>query len=82
VHADADYDADSDADECEVDECEAVALMQWHPVKSMPKLLRLLRCRHWLLPWQPEPQQSNHCNEQVILVVKIQTLKLRRVLPH
>ncbi|MEE4247905.1 MAG: hypothetical protein V2I33_21120 [Kangiellaceae bacterium] len=38
MHADADYDADSDADECEVDECEAVALRQWHPVKFMPKL--------------------------------------------
>jgi hypothetical protein len=26
----------------------------------MPKLLRLLRCRHWLLPWQPEQQQLHH----------------------
>jgi hypothetical protein len=64
VHADADYDADSDADECEVDECEAVALRQWPPVKSMPKLLRLLRCRHWLLPWQPEQQQMQTNSEK------------------
>jgi hypothetical protein len=45
VHADADYDADSDADECEVDECEAVALRQWHPVKSMLQdLHRISNC--------------------------------------
>jgi hypothetical protein len=25
-----------------------------HPVKSMPKQLRMLHLRHWLLSWQPE----------------------------
>jgi hypothetical protein len=44
-----------------------VALRQWHPVKSMPKLLRLLRCRHWLLPWQPEQQQQHQHQQYVCL---------------